>query len=506
VELATTLLKSWWTIIAGACVGLSVALVVLQYTPEVYEARATIAADVKRLPQEFVRRTISEDLELQLRALKDAVLSPANLETVVAETFGAPTAEEQEAALMHVIVSNSRLNFHRSTRILSIFYKDLDPYRAADVANMLADLFVLENRKFRAESATMVRESVEKLMGDVEAELRQKRAELSQLLVEHVHELESERFGNEQRIRELREDLKKSERDLLSARNRLQVLEAQRTDEQPQTPPRQPVSTSGDAAVMDPRILDLEEELEEMLHRLTENHPDVAAKRRELERVRESTRSEESGSAPPEGSEPPIPRAAPSVPSLDIWETRLRAAQLEVSRLEAENRTIRRGLATHEGYLANTPLIQRQVDDLGERVRVLEAQSRGNLEKIEAARRGEQLEEEEFGNPFMITGLAGPPSVPVFPDRRRFLGAGAAGGLLLFVGPLLAWVFLRQRIMFEMSLRTLADVPVLASIPEIPTEASIRRKRRVHWRNFGLSFLSASMLCAVLALQYLDLI
>ena len=499
LELANTLLKSWWTVVVGACVGLSVALVVLQHTPELFEARATIAADVERLPREFIRPTVSEDLEVQLRALRDAVLSAANLEAVVAETFGAPVSEEQETRLMNLIASRSRLNFNRGSRILSIFYSDDDAYRSADVANMLAELFVLENQELRAESARMVRESLEKLTGDVEAELQEKRAELGELLAKHVHEVESERYSNEQRLENLRQDLQNSQREVSAARNRLQVLEAQRTHGQPQAPSEPRVPTG--IPVTDPRIRELEDEIAEMLHRLTENHPDVAAKRRELERLTaDHSRETEDAS---EGGTPPPPSV---LPSLDIWETRVRAAKLEVGRLEEEGRQIRRETSKYEQYLANTPTIQRQVDDLEARVQVLQAQSRENQKKIETAKSGEQLEGEELANPFMITGFADPPAFPVYPDRLRFLGTGAGVGLLLLVGPLLAQGFVRPRIMFEASLPGLANVPVLATIPEVPTAASTRRARRIQWRNFGLSFLAVSVLGAVYALQYMNLI
>jgi uncharacterized protein involved in exopolysaccharide biosynthesis len=246
----------------------------------------------------------------------------------------------------------------------------------------------------------------------------------------------------------------------------------------------------------DPRGQQLEKEIDDLLLRVTEDHPSVQKKRRELERIRAADQPV----VPRPSDEPEKEKAL----GLDIWETRLQASRLALERLQGEEAKLLAEIAKRQQYLANTPVVQQQLSDLAARISVLEQTSAENLRKVSAARSGEQLEQEDIANPFVITAFAAPQRDPVFPDRAAFLAAGVAGGLLLFVGPLLARVLLRPTIMTERTLRAMSDLPVLATIPVIPTPKFAKERQASMRRNFGLSFLSSLVLCCVFALWRLN--
>ena len=151
-------------------------------------------------------------------------------------------------------------------------------------------------------------------------------------------------------------------------------------------------------------------------------------------------------------------------------------------------------------------MIQQQVDELTSRVRVLEQMQQEQERKIATARTGQRLEEEDIANPFVVTRYASIPAAPVWPNRPAFLLAGIAGGLLLFVGPVVAKVFLKPTVLSEARLSLLADVPVLVTIPVIPTPGVARLRRQTILRNLLLSALAVAMAAGVAAMQLMDVI
>jgi len=120
--------------------------------------------------------------------------------------------------------------------------------------------------------------------------------------------------------------------------------------------------------------------------------------------------------------------------------------------------------------------------------------------KSEAAKGAQRIEETHKGQQFEFLERATSPRVPVKPVPATIYGGGLAGGLILFVVPLLARRILRPVVYSQTGLQSLAEAPVLAAIPCIPTRETRRRARRAHLVNWTLSLLSASVLAGAVFL------
>ena len=57
-ELGDTLIRSWWTLVAGICVGVAVGLIALHVIPKQYEARVKILVAPQQIPEQFVESTV----------------------------------------------------------------------------------------------------------------------------------------------------------------------------------------------------------------------------------------------------------------------------------------------------------------------------------------------------------------------------------------------------------------------------------------------------------------
>jgi len=108
LEVADRLIRSWWTAVAGICLGLAGALIALHFMPRTYVAATKILVVPPKIPQEFVKSTVNDDFAVRIAALKDAVLSRNYMTKLIDKLYG---GVHSEAAIERMIADvGSRLD------------------------------------------------------------------------------------------------------------------------------------------------------------------------------------------------------------------------------------------------------------------------------------------------------------------------------------------------------------------------------------------------------------
>ena len=487
--------RSWWTVVAGVCVGIAAALAMLHYTPKVYEASTKIFAAAERIPQDYIRPTVTDDTEVRLRAIREAVLSRPYLLNIIETSFGSvPQDEEQLAILLKTIRSKVQVYYATGSRFFEIRYQDTNPVRAASVANALADFYIEENARIRTEKARGATDTLEELAEQIAGELARRREELAEFKARHLHDTADQMPYNLQMARARQADLEANRTRQENLQARLREFRAQEAQEEllESLDARAPVSDAAPQrpVTQDSRLTSLRAELRALRLRYEDSHPDVVAKRNQIAAL-EAVQREESGSS----SQAATGNETGS--QVGSWRTQIIATERELDQLKAEEQSIQSEIRMYERRIENAPRVQQQYEELAKGLAPLENQYNDYQSKIASARGAETVEETKKGTQFEVIERAIPPSLPVWPNPLRFLAVGVLAGLALFVGPVPLRILLRPVVGSEGRLAALAQVPVLVSIPSLPTpeaEALQRRRRR---RNLGLSFLSILALAAV---------
>jgi polysaccharide chain length determinant protein (PEP-CTERM system associated) len=484
LEIGDRILRSWWTIVAGLCLGATCAVAAMHYLPKVYEATTKIFVAPQRIPQDFVRTTVVDDISLRMASLEQAVLSRPYLSKLIeAEFQPVPDSEEGMERLVQTI--RARVEVLVSSGVFEIAYRDVDPARAARVANTLAGLYIQENSRYRTKRAEEATSTVQDFATRVRKELDAQEKKIAQFKQDHLYETKDRQDANLQMLNSRQKELESKEIQLANAREGLRAIA------ELEALPDTTSSTSAPTVSILPgenRVSALERELKVLQLRYSDEHPQVRAKRRELEEARAAAipgeaRAGSSGSV----------ATAPGPSETARGQRAALAAQ--VRDLEADVKSLRAEIAVYENRIERTPQVELALSELSKGYDVLQEQYHSYQTKVEAAKSAQEMEETRKGEQFEVIERALPPALPVQPAPMQVFGLALVSGLLAFVGPIVLTALLKPAINSEQGLRAIApEIPVLVAIPRLRVPDTLRRDSRRRLKNFGLSIASAAVL------------
>lgn len=490
-ELLDTVLRSWWTIVAGLCVGAAGAVVALNYIPKVYEAESRVRVSPPKIPQEFVRPTVSDDLTRRLMTLREAVLGPSFMEVVLERHYAVTGDPERREAIGRWLQSRLVVDAAPREGLLALSFRDSDPARAAAVVNTLVELCVEENSRSRQASAGLLTTTIRRQVAEAKQKSDAKERELASFLARHSVETTDFLEFNRRSLETTRAEITVNQDRQRELRTLIQRLKAQRVDSSLSA-----ASTNTEPIVgtfVDPYtqgLRRLENELEALRLNYVDEHPSVKAKLREIDDFKARNRP-----APDPGDDDTAQPTRPRTPlddEIDAREAELAKLQRDEGRLEADMAKLRQRIEATPQSQAGRKSLEDEATALKEQVNHLERQ-------LQAAEKGQELEQSDQGEALEVVSLARVPTQSVEPQPLRVYLVGLVIGLVLFVGPLPLRRMLHPVIGSEAGLRALSSVPLLVSIPRIPTAEFLGQKRRRIVSNVGLSLLSTAVLTAVLA-------
>lgn len=495
LEIADRILKSWWTLVAGLCLGLSAGLIAMAYLPKVFEAETTIFVVPRQVPERLVPGTVTDDMSVRLGSLREALLSRPYMQQLILEVYGEIDDEAYFERLSRSVrarldIALIRIDPRRGGGIFSVHFRDNDPARAAKAVNTLARLYIDQNVQFRTGQAKATSETMWRLVDEAQEQLRVKESEIAEFKKRHLYDTSEYRDANLHGLSASREELEDNSAAIARARDRLQTSLAQQEQAEWMTG----AMTEGPVGP-DPvrtELMRLRAELRDLQAQYHDSHPAVKKARKQLDDFLEQNSSLLGSETGGDGER----SAADSAPT-SLLQIQIESSRREMTRLESETERIKADIAEYRRRLENTPRVDQQLSELTSGYQVLLDNYRERLNSYEQAKAALRIEEAQQGERFEIVEEANPPVLPVKPDPMLVYGGSLIGGLLLFVGPLVLFSVMQPKIRSESGLRDLSESPVLVSIGRIPTPFVARQLRRRRIGNVLASAFSVVALVAV---------
>ncbi|HET9301127.1 MAG TPA: hypothetical protein VFO11_14345, partial [Candidatus Polarisedimenticolaceae bacterium] len=354
----------------------------------------------------------------------------------------------------------------RPPKFFRIKVQDGDPELAANVARRLAKRIVNENTNIRLKEAEDALETARKFKADLQEQLNAREKQIADYRSGKLWQMPEQLGPNMQLLNATTMRIQAIDSEIAGIRNQIGIARM--------NPAQVPVPPTG-APVLDPiaaGYAQLKRELADLqLRGYTDAHPDVRAKRSQIENY---AKANPQVLAPPAPSTPgaPVPQgASPTDIQIASWEAQIKKLERDKANLEAQ-------LGEYQARINSTPSRQQEMDDLSRGLTPLRLQFDNWVAKETDAERFLQLEKAKQGEQFQISVPAYKPTVPYSPVPWQVILTGLGIGLALGIGISLLFEFLDNSVRTEEEFLTaFPDLPLLASIPDLDRAARSRRRK-----------------------------
>lgn len=492
-----------WLIVIPPMVTTFAALLYSSRIPNMYQSDMLIAIDPQRVPDQFVRSTVTMPTDLRMDAITIQALSRTALQEMI-ESLDLYKEERATQAMEDVIRkmrSNIQVPLERprgpswggppAPTAFHVQFTYPDPEVAAVVAQRIGSRFVEQNARDRGALASATDAFLEKQLEDARVSLEAQEKKLTAFRELHGKSLPTQMQSNMQVLNNAQLQVQAIVESIARDRDRKQMLERlyREASNEPPAPVAAPTSPGQAPApsTVQQQLEAARTNLAALELRYKADHPDVVRARRlvtDLE-PRAAEEAKLAAAARPAG-DGPVVMATGGDPAR---RERLRQMAAEIESLdrqirfrESEENRVRGEIADYQNRLEAVPGLESEWVKLTRDYDTQQTQYKELLTKSAAAKLARDLEQQDIGERFRIVDPAGVPVKPLTSLRVRYNGAGLAIGLLLGLGIAL---FIELR---DASFRNEGDVmevlslPVLANVPRIVTvdeQRQMTRRRRL---------------------------
>ena len=425
--------RRWWIIVIPTVVLPIVAVAIAFVIPPQYVSQTLVLVEQQKVPDEYVKPVVSEDLTARLASMKEQILSRARLTPIIERfnLFGtAKTSMDERLDLMrkNIDIKPIHSEMARTGGLPGFFisFRGSDARTAQLVTGEITSLFVNENLKSRATSVEGTQDFLRGQLADAKQKLDDQDAKLAAFQQKYIGKLPGEEAPNMNMLTSLNTQLDATTQAIARMEQDKSYEEAMLAQQQSMSAQ---VSEHGGVAPQAQQA-DLQALLSEeadLTKRYTDDYPDVVAVRRKIKDLRK-----EMAAAPVAAA--PTPVSAPNrSDSIAVQQLRaqLRALEQGITQKKHDQGVIQGQIRIYQDRISSSPLVQEEYKGLTRDYTTAQAFYDDLLKKMNDSKMATDLEKRQQGEQFRVMDEPNLPDSPSFPKRGIFAGAGLAAGLCL---------------------------------------------------------------------------
>jgi polysaccharide chain length determinant protein (PEP-CTERM system associated) len=486
-DLLKILWQHKWLVVFPFVMAMVSTVAVSLVLPKKYRSETTILVVPQRVPESYVRATVTTRIEDRLSSLREQILSRSRLERIVYD-FNLYPDLRQKAPMEDVIEAmrhNVEITVQRGDAFKVSFVSG-EPRVAQKVAERLASLFIEENLRDREVQAEGTNQFLDSQLEEARRRLVEHEKKLEEYRRRYAGQLPTQVQTNLQAIQNVQLQLQALNESMNHDRDRRLIVERQLTDLEAagsaaSAPVDLPPRSSDPPSISNAQLLDAAQaRLRALQLHYTDEHPDVAAAKRQIRELEAKVQAEQSTATTTQApvTQPLTAGEALRQSRIRDFKAELRNIDAQLARKQADERQLQEAVASYQVKVDAAPTRESELTELTRDYTTLQSAYTSLLTKREDSKVAANLERRQVGEQFKVLDPARVPERPFSPNVRLINSAGAVLGLgigVLLIG------FLEYR---DSSLRTEDDVvrviqlPVLAVVPIMASERDLRLHRR----------------------------
>jgi polysaccharide chain length determinant protein (PEP-CTERM system associated) len=495
--------RIWFLLVPFAIVAAATA-VVSRKLPDQYRSDTLILVVPQRVPESYVRSTVTSRIEDRLQSISQQILSRTRLERII-QDFNL-YAEERKTGIMEDIVQKMRLDIRVDVvkgDAFRVSYIGRDPRTVMKVTDRLSSLFIEENLRDREVLAEGTDQFLEAQLEDARRRLAEHEKKLEIYRKAHSGQLPSQLEANLAVIQGTSSQLQQLNESLNRDRDRRLVVERQLND----LTAASAAPTSVDAADANggsaaQQLAAAQAGLAAMELKLKPEHPDIRRAKRVVADL-EKKAEQESLQAPLS------PEAAPrkGTPGEVARFNKLSDLQAEIEQLDRqiafkqnEDKRLRGMVGSYQQRVEAAPTRESEMSALTRDYATLQSVYQSLLAKKEESKIAANLERRQIGEQFKLLDPARMPEKPFSPNRPMINMFGLFGGIVIG-GALIGLLEYRDgSFRTDDDVTSVLKVAVLAVVPLMRSEPE--RKKLLRRRIVVGAGLSATVLGCLAVVVY----
>ncbi|WP_297359012.1 XrtA system polysaccharide chain length determinant [Thauera sp.] len=494
----------WWGLALAWVVGIAGSLTVY-LMPDHYESSARIHVDTQSVLRPLMSGlAVQPNIGQQIDLLSRTLISRPNVEKLItmADLDLTVQSAEQREALITSVTSRLRIQSGRGDNLFTLSYNDTLPARAQRVVQSLLSLFVESGLGGKRQDTDAARRFIEEQIRSYELKLSEAENRLKDFRLRNMALLGTGTRDYVTQIAETGEQLRAARLELREAEDSRDAMR-QQLAAGPTDPGLAPPPVAATPEI-DARIDALKRNLDEMLQRYTDLHPDVVGARRVIEDLEKQKQARIAEVQATPGAEVFGGFGA----NAGVEQTRLAVAQAEarVASLRARVTEFEARVARLTEDAQRIPELETEMAQLNRDYSVHKSNYDQLVSRRESANMAVEMSTQSGIADFRIIDPPTMPTKPSAPNRLLLLPLAALAGLV--AGFALTFLVSQLRPAFSdaRQLREITGLPVLGTVSML--SSSERRSRR---RNGLLAFGSglvayagvfAAVTVAIMVLQY----
>lgn len=459
-------MNRWLSVGVGWLVAL-MTMPAMTLVPNRYEASSRIFVDTQTVLKPLMAGlTYQPDMEQQVRMLAKMVVTRPNTEQLLARPevgLLSLTSSERDSYVQR-LMQQIKVEPAGSSNLYSIVYRDPDRARAQKIVEAVLDMFVQSNLTSKKRDSEEAGQFIEEQIKTYESKLVEAESRLKEF---KVHNFGVSGVSNQDffvRVSTLADEVSKLQLELSAAEQSREAYRRELSTESPQLPLE--LAGAGTPIVvseLDARLESQKKQLDELLRRYTDVHPDVVSARRVIAQLEAQKRreAEERAAAERSGSTKLSAATSPVYQKIRIA---LAEAEAQVASLRSQLSAKRSNLDQLRAVAGRVPQVEAELAQLNRDYDVIRKNYEALVARRESAAMGKRLDESSHLAEFRIVEPPRVSPTPVFPGRIHLAAGAALLALLAGLASPLAVDLLRPTFKDAKSLRAAIARPLLGSV------------------------------------------
>jgi polysaccharide chain length determinant protein (PEP-CTERM system associated) len=442
-----------WLIVACAFAFLVIAVVASFIIPPKYQSQTLILIEQPKVPEDYVKPVVSQDLGQRLASMREQILSRSRLEPIINRFNLYPEKDltmDDRVALAQKDIGIKAIPAGQSSSMPGFFitFKAKNAQLAQRVCGEISSLFVTETQTAREETARGTTDFLKQQLADSKKSLDAQDARLAAFQQKYFGRLPDQEQSNSNTLQALTTQLDAVNQSLSRQQQNITFLQAMITQ---QSHDLQNAGPAAAAAVVDERrtqLRNLIAQRQALTAQYTSDYPDVV----DINRKISDLQTQIAASAPDPATAPVAPIARPDTPQLQQLKAQLRSAELAMDDSKKEQQRITQQVRTYESRIESSPQVEAEYKQITRDHETALEFYNSLLKKLNDSSMATALEQRQQGEQFRVMDAPNLPDSPVFPSRIMFAAGGLIGGII--IGLLLTGWFEYQ----DTTLRTEQDI------------------------------------------------